>query len=391
MKPPEVDVSVPVTQEVREYEDFTGQTQAVNMIEVRARVSGYLSKVCFKEGAEVKEGDPLFEIDPRPYKADLAQAEANVVQSVAHARRLGLDLQRAERLVNKGAMSREDFDKTTGDKAEAEAAVGSAQAARDRAKLNLSFTQVAAPISGRISRRLIDPWNMVKADETPLTTLVSLDPMYAYFDVDETSAQRLRRLEREGKINWNGKMPVFLGLADEEGIREGADSFALLPPDKDSQRMGDRLSTPAGFPHEGTVNFVDNQLDPNTGTLRMRGIFPNPDRLLSPGLFARIRLPIGSPYKALLVAEQALGRDQGKKFVYVVTDKNVVEYREVKVGRLYDGLREVIGKLAPGEKVIVTGLQRVRDKATVEAKVVPMPRSGQQGEELVGKNKAATK
>jgi RND family efflux transporter MFP subunit len=344
--PPQVQVSLPITRVVTEYEDFTGQTQALQTIEIRARATGYLTKVHFKEGALVKKGDPLFEIDPRPYEADLAQAEANVIQSIAHAKRLALDLRRAEALVNKGAMSREDYDKTSGDKAEAEAAVGSAKAFRDHAKLNLEFTTVLAPISGRISRRLLDPWNMVKADETPLTTVVSLDPMYAYFDVDEANAQRLQRLEREGKINGKDPRPVLLGLGDEEG-----------------------------FPHPGTLDFVDNQLDSNTGTLRMRGIFPNPNQEISPGLFARIRLPIGTPHKALLVAEQALARDQGQKYLYVVNDSNHVEYREVTVGRLYDGLREVTGKLAPGEKVVVTGLQRIRPGPDfmVEPEVVPMP------------------
>jgi RND family efflux transporter MFP subunit len=366
---PEVDCSVPILREVTEYEDFTGMTQALQTIEVRARVSGYLAKVNFKEGAEVKEGDQLFEIDPRPYRAELAQAEANVVQAEAHARRLGLDAERAVRLVARGAMGREENDKIMGDKAEAEAAVGSARASRDRAKLNLDFTQVAAPISGRISRRLLDPWNMVKADETPLTTVVSLDPIYVYFDVDEANVLRQMRRGGNGKPHWEANMPVRLGLGDEDG-----------------------------FPHEGTVDFIDNQVDMNTGTLRMRGVFANADRLLTPGLFARIRLPIGKPHQAVLVAEQALGRDQGKKYLYVVQKvakkkeqgkqdekeeyEDRVEYRAVKVGRLYDGLREVTEGIkvirdpegnVVGEKVIVTGLQRVRDGATVVAREVDMP------------------
>jgi RND family efflux transporter MFP subunit len=369
-KPPEVDCSVPIVREETEYEYFTGQTQAMQTIEVRARVSGYLSKVYFKEGAEVKQGDKLFEIDPRPYQADLAQAEANLVQAESHYRRLGLDADRASKLNARGAMSREDYDKIMGDRAEADAAVGSARASRDRAKLNLDFTQVAAPISGRISRRFLDPWNMVKADETPLTTVVSQDPIYVYFDVDEANVLRQIRLAGKGKIKWEPNMPVRLGLGDDEG-----------------------------FPHEGTVDFVDNQVDVNTGTLRMRGVFPNPDRLLTPGLFARIRLPIGRPHQAVLVAEQALVRDQGQKYLYVVNAKDeveeekknsgekfkgIVEYRPVKVGRLYDGLREVTGDLTVeldakgnvkgGDRVIVTGMQRVRDKVPVEAKQVAMPK-----------------
>jgi RND family efflux transporter MFP subunit len=346
MKAPEVLVSLPVTREVTEYEDFTGQTQALDTIEVRARVSGYLSKMQFKEGIDVKEGDVLFEIDPRPYKAALAQAEANLIQAQAHAKRLGFDLERDRVLLGRGAVSQADYDKTSGDKAEAEAAVGSAAAMRDTAKLNLEFTQVTAPISGRISRRLIDPWNMVKADETALTTIVSLERIYAYFDVDEPTVLRLRRLVREGKIKalQEANMRVLLGLADEEG-----------------------------YPHEGTVNFVDNQIDGNTGTLRMRGVFQNHDHLLTPGCFVRIRLPIGTPHNALLVSEQALGRDQGQKYLFVVNDKEQVVYRRVKVGRLYDGLREVLEGLSAGERVIVSGLQRVRPDVTVTAKSVDMP------------------
>jgi RND family efflux transporter MFP subunit len=348
MKAPEVFVSVPISKEVTEYEDFTGQTMAIQMVEVRSRVTGYLSKMFFekREGTEVKEGEPLFEIDPRPYEAELAQAEALLVQSQAHARRLAADLTRAEQIVARGAMSREDYEKVSGDKQEADAAVQSAKAARDKAKLNLTYTKINAPISGRISRRMVDPWNVVKAEETPLTTIVSVDPVYGYFDVDEPNVLRLRRLVREGKMQdlQEAKMPVLLGLGDEED-----------------------------FPHKGTLDFVDNQVDSNTGTLRMRGIFPNKSRLLSPGLFVRIRLPIGGPHQALLVSEQALGRDQSQKYVFVVNGANKVEYRRVKVGRLYEGYREILEGLKPGEKIIVSGLQRVRPDVVVEAKVIDMP------------------
>jgi RND family efflux transporter MFP subunit len=345
---PEVFVSQPITKEVTEYEDFTGQTQALHTVEVRSRVTGYLSKMYFekREGTEVKEGEPLFEIDPRPYEAELAQAEANLAQSQAHARRLAADLKRAEQIVARGAMSREEYEKVVGDKQEADATVLSGTASRDRARLNLSYTKINAPISGRISRRMIDPWNVVKSEETPLTTIVSQDPIWANFDVDEPNVLRLRRLVRDGKMQdlQEAKMPVFLGLGDEEG-----------------------------FPHNGTVDFVDNQVDGNTGTLRMRGIFPNESRLLSPGLFIRIRLPIGGPHQALLVSEQALGRDQSQKYVFIVNSESKVEYRRVKVGKLYDGFREVLEGLASGERVIVSGLQRVRPDVLVEAKLIDMP------------------
>jgi RND family efflux transporter MFP subunit len=345
-KAPSVKVSVPISREVTEYEEFTGMTQAIQTIEIRAHVSGYLTKALFKEGTLVKEGELLFEIDPRPFQAELAQAEALLVQAEAKAERTTLDLLRNEKLIDRRVVSQEDYDKTRGDRKEALAAVGSAQASRDRAKLNLEYTQVRAPISGRISKRMIDPWNMVKADETPLTTIVSLEPIYAYFDVDEGTELRLQRLVLEGKLQSlsDPKMPVELGLADEEG-----------------------------FPHQGVVDFADNQLDVNTGTLRMRGVFSNPKQILSPGRFVRVRLPIGTPHRAMLVAEQALDRDQGQKYLYVVNDQNEVEYHRIKVGRLYGGLREVTEGLKPGERVIVNGLQRVRPGVTVEPELVTMP------------------
>jgi RND family efflux transporter MFP subunit len=347
MKTPVVQVSTPVSKSVTEYEEFTGMTQAIHTVEVRARVSGYLAKIYFmeKEGAEVKQGEVLFEIDPRPYQAELAQAEANLAVAEAHAERLTQDLRRDEKL-SRGVISQADYDKTVGDQKEAVASVGSAKAARDRAKLNLEYTKIRAPIDGRISRRMIDEWNMVKVEDTPLTTIVSVAPIYAYFDVDEGTSLRLARLVRQGKLASFEKpdYPVELGLADEEG-----------------------------FPHQGKVDFVDNQLDAGTGTLRMRGIFANAKRVLAPGQFVRIRLPIGAPHQALLVAEQALGRDQGQKYLYVVDDYNKVEYRRVKVGRLYDGLREVTEGLSPGERVIVNGLQRVRPTVEVEPEEVKMP------------------
>ena len=349
MKPAAVLVSEPITRRVTEYEEFTGMTQAKQTIEIRAHVSGYLDKANFTEGALVTKDDVLFEIDPRTFEADLAQADANLVQAEAKAERTSLDLTRNEKLVIRGIVSQEDFNKIRGDQKEAEAAVGSARAARDRSKLNLEYTKVRTIISGRVSKRMIDPGNMVKADETPLTTVVSLDPIYAYFDVDEGTELRLRRLALSGKLNSisDPKMTVDLGLADEEG-----------------------------FPHKGTVDFSDNQLDANTGTLRMRGVFSNSDGLLAPGRFIRVRLPLGDPHEALLVCEQAIGRDQNQKYVYVVNSENEVEYRRIKIGRLYDGLREVTDGLHLGERVIVNGLQRVRTKAKVEPEVVKMPAPG---------------
>jgi RND family efflux transporter MFP subunit len=354
---PEVLVSLPVTREITDYVDFPGRIEAVNSVEVRARVTGYLEKVYFQEGADVKQGDLLFEIDARPYKAELARTEGNIMQSEGHLKRMEADYTRATDLLPKRAIGREDFDRIAGDRTEALGAVAVAKANRDMAALNVGFTQVRAPLNGRISRRYIDPGNLVKADETPLTTIVSLDPMYAYFDADERTTLRLQRLVRERKIKWSldAGLPVMLGLADEEG-----------------------------FPRQGTINFADNRLDPDTGTWRLRGLFPNPDYALSPGLFVRMRAPIGELYQATLVSEQALGTDQGQKFVYVVNDKNKVEYRRVKVGALHGGLRVVTENLSPKEKVVVSGLQRVRPDMEVSPKLIDMPVVRNQGSEVAG-------
>jgi RND family efflux transporter MFP subunit len=243
------------------------------------------------------------------------------------------------------AISQEDYDKAEGDRNEAAAAVGVAEAARDVAQQNLDYTLITATISGRISQQMIDPGNMVKANDTVLTTIVSMDPMYAYFDIDERTLLQIRRLVRAGKVRSarEGGAKVCLGLADE-----------------------------GGFPHEGTINFIDNRVDIPTGTLRVRGLFPNPNRMLSPGLFVRVQVPIGDPHQSLLVSERALGSDQGQKFLYVLNDKDEVVYRHVEVGTLNDGLRVIHSGVKPGERVILSGLQRVRPGIKVNAKNVAM-------------------
>jgi RND family efflux transporter MFP subunit len=355
---PEVQVALPVTKEILDYEEFPGRTEAVSSVEVKARATGYLDKVNFTDGAEVKKDDVLFEIDPRSYAADLNRAEASLVQAQAHLTRLNSDYDRMSALLPVKGVSREDFDRVAGDRAEAVAAVGVAKAGRELAKLNLSFTKVTAPISGRISRRMIDPGNLVKADDTPLTTIMAQDPIYAYFDLDERTTLHIQQLIREGKMSWTKDkgMKVLLGLANEEGVSR-----------------------------EGTVNFADNRVDPDTGTWRLRGVFANDDRVLTPGMFVRVRLLIGSKYQATMIAEQALGTDQGQKFVYVVqkvTQKDAqgatreieqVENRRVKVGRLQDGLRVITDGLKNDERVIISGLQRVRSKVEVVPKLVKMP------------------
>jgi RND family efflux transporter MFP subunit len=346
--PPAVTVSSPLEQDVIDYNQFTGRTAAVDTVKVRARVWGYLEKINFREGAEVKKDDVLFEIDPRTYQADLDRAEANVVQSKARRDRLQSDIERGRRLMSQRAMGQEEYDRMHGDRIEAEAAVKVAEAARASALLNLEFTKVKAPISGQISRTMITAGNLVESGETGgtlLTTIVSVDPMWAWFDVDDQTFMQVNRLVHEGKIKaeTDALPPVLLGLAGEDG-----------------------------YPHQGKIDFVDNQVDPGTGTLKMRGVFPNKDRSLTPGLFARIRVPLGGSHKALLVTDRAIDTDQGQKVVYVVNKENVVEKRPVRLARLHDGLREIESGLTPGEQVVVDGIQRVRGGAKVEPKFVEM-------------------
>lgn len=340
-KPPEVVVAAPIVRSFTEYEEFTGRTEAVRTIDLRARVTGYLEKAFVAEGAEVNEGDVLFEIDPRTYAAEVEKARANLAVAEARLKRLEADYRRSEPLMRSGASSQEEFDRIAGDRAEALASVGVAKAGLDVAQLNLGFTKVRAPISGRISRNAIDPGNLVKADDTVLTTIVTSDPMHAYFDVDERTLLRLRRLVRTGQIKSSREstIPIEMGLADEEG-----------------------------FPHQGTINFVDNRLTADTGTLRVRGVFPNANKLLSPGLFVRVRMPVGEPHQATMIPEQALTTDQGQKFVYVVDDANVVHYRRVKVGPQQDTYRVIEQGIGPRDRVVIAGQQRIRDGVTVEPK-----------------------
>jgi len=395
---PEVKVAKPALKKVRDFEDFPGRLEAVNSIDLRARVTGYLDKVNFTEGAEVQKGDVLFEIDPRSYEADLAKAEGNVVLSAGHLRRLETEYDRSASLRPKGIVGQEEYDKAAGDKVEAKGSHDVAQASREMARLNLSWTKVRSPLTGRISRRYLDPGNLVKADDTVLTTIVSLDPIYAYFDVDERTTLRLQRLIRDGKVKWSTdeSMPVFLGLADEQEYPPGrthliaqviaaqgfASAWATLPVVPQaivSLGVAPFNASAVGFPLSGWINFADNRVDVDTGTWRLRAVVKNPNMALAPGLFVRVHLPIGTAFDALLVSEQALGTDQGQKYVCVVnkvekTDAqgnkvqvDQVEYRSVKVGRLHDGLRVITEGLKAEDRIIVSGLQRVHPGSPVKA------------------------
>jgi RND family efflux transporter MFP subunit len=345
-----VTVSYPVERDITDYADFTARIAAVDSVEVRAHAWGYLEKVNFKEGTLVKKGDVLFELDPRPYQAMLNQAKAKVAQDRAQ---LAFDEAEYRRNLQAGTMavSRSDLEKSAAARDVDLANVAADEATVVSRQLDLAYTKVTAPISGRVSRYLVTVGNLIQSGDqaggTLLTTIVSVDPMYAYFDVDERTVQRVSQMIREGKVQWgrDSDWPVSLGLSTEEG-----------------------------FPHQGTINFVDNQVNPKTGTLRTRGVFPNKDEALSAGYFARVRVPIGPPHKGLLVSDRALDNDQGQKILFIVNDKKEVVSRPVRLGALHDGLRAIEGGLKPGEQVIVNGLQLVRPGLRVEPKLVDMPR-----------------
>jgi multidrug efflux system membrane fusion protein len=352
-KPPTVPVSQPVQREVTDYVDYTGRTDAVESVGVRARVTGYITKVLFQEGAEVKKGDVLFEIDPRPYKAQLDQAQAQVRLNQASLKLAQATLERIRPLVGTGAATQQEYDEDVAAVKEAQARIEASQAAVEVYKLNLQFCNVTSPIAGRISRYYFTPGNLVNQDQTLLTTVVSVDPMYAYFDMDEPTLQRINQAVDEGRIKLSQgreELPVYLGLQGE-----------------------------TGYPHQGAFNFINNIVNPSTGTIATRGVFANPlkasgVRLLVPGMFVRIRLPIGGPHPGLLVIDRAVGSDQGLPFVYVVNKENKIEYRRVTTGPLEDdGLRVILSGLNPDERVVTGGLQQVRPQMEVSPDEMPMP------------------
>lgn len=339
--PPEVGVATPLQKRLVEWDAFTGRLEAVKSVDVRARVSGYLDAIHFTDGATVEKGALLFTIDPRPFQAELDRRRGELATATARrdlARQL---LDRTERLLERDATSEEERDQRAGELAQAEAGVVAAQAAVTAAELDLEFTEVRAPIAGRIGRHLVSTGNLIDGGSsfaTLLTTINSLDPIHAYFDADEQAYLKYTRLDREGKRPSSRDVanPVFLGLDDEEG-----------------------------FPHLGYMDFVDNRLDADTGTMRGRAIFDNPDGVLTPGLFARIRLRGGNEYDALLLPDAAIGTDQTNRIAWVVGDDDSVQPRVVQLGPMAYGLRVIREGLAPDDRVVVSGLQRLRPGAPV--------------------------
>jgi RND family efflux transporter MFP subunit len=352
-EPPVVTVSQPIEKEITDYDQYTGRIEAAETVDVRARVRGELVGIHFKDGAIVKEGQLLFEIDPRPYKAALDGAKAKKANAEASLDMAKTEYDRTLELVNRKAASARDLSSWLAKRGEAIASVSLSEADIDRANLDMEWTKIKAPITGRISRTQVTKGNLVNVSgsETLLTTIVSVDPVYVYFDVDERSLQlyRERRAKEVGEADKDKPpvIPVFMGLIT----------------DKDQ------------FPREGVIDFADNKINPATGTIRVRGVFPNKDGQLTPGQFVRVRLPVGEPYKGLLVIDTAIGIDQGQRYVLVVNDKNKAEYRIVRPGRL-EGVLRVFppdAGLNPGEWVVVNGVQRVRPGIEVRPERVPMP------------------
>ncbi|HKD53767.1 MAG TPA: efflux RND transporter periplasmic adaptor subunit [Steroidobacteraceae bacterium] len=346
---PQVTVAAAISRKVTEFDEFTGRFEAVERVEVRPRVSGYISSVNFTDGDEVKKGDVLFVIDPRPYAAERDRARAQLAQARSQLVLAKSERERATKLLGQHAISQEEFDTRDAGSEQAQANVEAAQAALDAAALNLEFTRVTAPIAGRISRALVTSGNFVANGQTLLTTLVSLDPIYVTFDGDEQAY--LKYIKDAHVSTHSGSRqtgsPVRVGLADENG-----------------------------FPHQGAMVFVDNALDPATGTIRSRALLDNHERLFTPGLFARIRLMDSSQHDAVLINDSAIGTDQTVRYVLVVGAANKVEYRPVQLGPVIDGLRVVQSGLSAGEVIVVNGLQRVRPGAQVQAQRVAMGEHG---------------
>jgi RND family efflux transporter MFP subunit len=342
-KPPDVTVALPEQKKYTDFEDFTGRLQAINTIEMKARVTGYIDEVLFQDGSDVTANQPLFKIDPRPYEDEAARTASMISQFKAQVSRLESQYNRSKKLVGNGAVSQEEVEILQFQRDEAVASMHAAEAGNKTAQLNVEYSQIKAPIAGRISRRLVDPGNLVKADETPLVMIVSLDPIYAYFDVDERTVLKIRKLNADTMA----KRDPLLGL-----------KVQIATADQQNE-----------FPIEGVVDFVDNQLDAGTGTLRLRAKVENANLLLSPGMFVRCRLPIGKEKLGLFVPESAIGSDQGQAYIDVVDGNNKVDYRQVEYGALQDGKRAILTNLKANERVIVAGLQRVKAGSVVAPKL----------------------
>jgi len=345
MPPPSVAVAPAVRRQVQESDEFTGRLEAPQSVDVRPRVTGYIKKVHFHDGQEVGQGELLFTIDPDPYLAELAKARAQLVAAQTQVELAQSEEARARKLIDIKAISQQEYDQLTSGTRNAAANVKAAEAAVQSAELNVGYTQIRAPIAGRVSRANVTAGNLVNIGDPVLTSIVSQDRVYAYFDAGEDAYLRYLRAARAG-----GKSQanvVLMGLADEQG-----------------------------YPHRGTMDFVDNRLNAQTGAMRARAVFDNSERRFTPGLFARIKLLGSGTYSAVLTPEQAIGTDQTKKFVLVVGEDNKAQFREVTLGTLIDGMRVVTRGVYEGDLVVVDGVQRVRPGMPVTPEKLPIDDRG---------------
>jgi multidrug efflux system membrane fusion protein len=337
---PAVTVAAAVAREITEWDEFTGRLEAVNTVEVRPRVSGYVSSVRFREGALVRKGDLLFQIDPRPFQAEVDRLRAELQRTQSTQRRAKSELERARRLTSENAMAGEEYERRESVAEEVVAQIAAVEAALRAAELNLEFTRVVAPISGRVGRAIITEGNLVSSgpgEGTLLTTVVSLDPMYAAFDADEATFLAQAAQSRARGRGASAAVPIRMALAGDDE-----------------------------FERKGRLHFLDNQLDPATGTIRIRAVFDNADGALTPGLFVRLQMPGRRAYRAVLIEDRAVGTDLDKRFVYTVDGKGVIVSRPVTLGPVVDGLRVVRSGITAGESVVVNGLQRVRPGVRVQ-------------------------
>jgi RND family efflux transporter MFP subunit len=402
---PAVPISHPVERPITDYVDFTGRTDAVHSVNVVARVTGYLVRLPFEEGADVKKGDLLFQIDPEPYEAQVRLGEAQLASNEAQRRFAKQNYDRVQSLSKaKGVseskgVSDQELDQYKAARDQAVAQVDASKANLDIYRLNLQYTRVTSPIDGQVSRYFLTLGNLINQDQTLLTTVVSLDPIYAYFDVDQRNLLRIRRAINEGKIRSRrvaararpefpyAKLLTALSMLAPTSPASVLPStitalgLAVLPVPVAPPQIPVFLGMPGEntYPYQGYINFANNQLNPNTGSIVVRGVFANPKpsngvRLMSPGMFVRIRLPLGTPHPALLIIDRAIQSEQGQKFVYVVNAENKAEYRPVVTGALQeDGLRVITSGLKADDWVVVGAIQQLRPNMEVKTQQTPMP------------------
>ena len=349
MPTPEISVAIVPEREITEWDEYTGRLEAVDTVEIKPQVSGYLQHVVFAEGKPVRKGDLLFQIDPRPFEAELARVMAVQEQAVAAADLARADLARGDRLLGSQAISQEEYEQRRAASVNAGAQLKGAEAAVQVARLNLAYTRITSPINGRVGRAEVTQGNLVTGglggQATRLTTVVSMQPMYAYFEAAEQDYLKYDDLARSGErpSSRDARNPVLMAVGNE-----------------------------TEFKHQGYMDFVDNHVNNSTGTLTGRAVFPNPDRYLTPGMFVRVRLIGKGKYKGALINDRAIATDQDRRFVLVVGEGDKVQYRALRTGPIVDGLRVVRDGLKPGERIVVNGLQRVQPGMVIKPRIVPM-------------------